>query len=165
VVLHRGPNSNTCICCPSSIAARNPCQLIDYAQRGRGASSGNPPAEHVTLASEIEDLDALRAHLGLPAMMVLGHSWGGVLVMECAILHPERTSHLILLDTSSPSHDDHLFLRAERRWIAPRDMEELVAVFATPEYRAGELEADAAYYRVHLRPTSGRLQTRSLEHA
>ena len=80
---------------------------------------------------------------------LLGHSWGGVLAMEYAIRHPERTSHLILLNTAPASHDDYMLLRAERRRSAPRDVERLVAMSSTPEYLAGDMEADAAYYRIH----------------
>jgi len=32
-------------------------------------------------------------------------------------------------------------------------VERLVAIFKTPEYRAGDLEADAAYYRIHFAST------------
>jgi proline iminopeptidase len=86
-------------------------------------------------------------------MALLWHSWGGVLAMEYAIRHPERASHLILLNTGPASHGDYLFLRSERRRTAPHDLERLVALSATPEYRAGELEADAAYYRIHFGAT------------
>ena len=153
VALHGGPDFDHQYLLPDLDRLADSCRLIYYAQRGRGASRGSVRPEDVTLASEIEDLDALRAHLGLEAVALLGHSWGGVLAMEYAIRHPERTSHMILLNTGPASHDDYMLLRAERRRTAPRDMEPLAAVSATPEYLAGDLEADAAYYRIHFGTT------------
>jgi proline iminopeptidase len=158
VVLHGGPDFDHHYLLPELDRLANQCRLIYYAQRGRGASAGNVRPEDVSLASEIEDVDALRAHLGLASVALLGHSWGGVLAMEYATRHPERTSHLMLLNTGPASHDDYTFLRAQRRRTAPRVLERLAALSATPEYRAGELEADAAYYRVHFGATLGNLE-------
>jgi proline iminopeptidase len=153
VALHGGPDFDHQYLLPHLECLADSCRLICYAQRGRGASSGNVRPEDVTLASEIEDLDALRRHLGLESMALLGHSWGGVLAMEYAIRHPERTTHLILVNTGPASHDDYMFLREERRRTAPRDMERLAAASSTPGYGAGDLEADAAYYRIHFGTT------------
>jgi proline iminopeptidase len=73
--------------------------------------------------------------------------------MEYAIRYPERTSHLILMSTGPASHDDFVFWQAERRRSAPRDVERKAAIASTPEYRAAELTADAAYYRIHFGTT------------
>ncbi len=153
MALHGGPDFDHQYLLPDLDRIADSCRLIYYAQRGRGASLANVQPEDVTLASEIEDLDALREHLGLASVALLGHSWGGVLAMEYAIRHPERTSHLILISTGPASHEDYMLLRAERRRTAPRDMERLAAMSSTPEYRAGDLEADAAYYRIHFGAT------------
>lgn len=153
VVLHGGPDFDHQYLLPDLDRLADSYRLIYYAQRGRGASLGKVQPEDVTLESEIEDLDALRTHLGLQFVALLGHSWGGVLAMEYAIRHPERTSHLILVNTGPASHDDYMVFREERRRTAPRDMERLVAMSSTPEYRAGDLEADAAYYRIHFGST------------
>jgi len=155
VVLHGGPDFDHQYLLPDLDRLADSCRLVYYAQRGRGASLGNVRPKDVTLASEIADLDALRAHLGLESIALLGHSWGGVLAMEYAIRHPERTSHLILMNTGPASHDDYMLLRSERHRAAPHDMERLVAMSSTPPYRAGDLEADAAYYRVHFGATIG----------
>jgi proline iminopeptidase len=153
VAIHGGPDFDHAYFLPELDRLANSCRLIYYAQRGRGASAGDVRPEDVTLASEIEDLDALRSHLGLESMALLGHSWGGVLSMEYAIRHPERVSHLILLSTSPASYADNTLLHSERARNAPHDVAELATISATPEYVAGNLEADAAYYRIHFRST------------
>ena len=75
-------------------------RLIYYDQRGRGRSFSGEGPDDVTLIGEIEDLDRIREWTGLDAVAVLGHSWGGVLAMEYAIRHPERVTHLILMNTA-----------------------------------------------------------------
>lgn len=153
VVLHGGPDFDHQYLLPDLDRLADSCRLIYYAQRGRGASLGNVRPEDVTLATEIDDLDALRANLRLPSVALLGHSWGGVLAMEYAIQHPERTSHLILMSPGPASHDDYMLLRAERRRTAPGDVERLTALSSTPEYHAGDMEAEATYYRTHFGAT------------
>jgi len=153
VALHGGPDFDHAYFLPELDRLAESCRLIYYAQRGRGASSGKVRPEDVTLASELADLDALRSHLGLESMALLGHSWGGVLAMEYAIRHPERVSRLILLSTGPASHADVMLLRSERARNSPHDIAELAAISTTPEYVAGDLEADAAYLRIHFRST------------
>lgn len=103
--------------------------------------------------SEIADLEQVRAYFQLASMALLGHSWGGLLAMEYAIRHPDRVSHLILMNTGPASADDYLLFRETRHTSAPGDLEELKALASSATYAAGDLEADAAYYRVHYRAT------------
>jgi pimeloyl-ACP methyl ester carboxylesterase len=48
---------------------------------------------------------ALRHYLHLEQAVMLGHSWGGLLVTEFAVRHPERVSRLILFNFSPASHN------------------------------------------------------------
>ena len=85
-------------------------RVIFYDQRGNGRSSPLKPGQSCTLADQIEDLDALRAHLGLEKIDLLGHSWGGYLAMAYGARHPERVSHLIIVDSAAPKWGDTLDL-------------------------------------------------------
>src|SRR5262245_22748337 len=76
--------------------------LVFYDQRGTGRSSALKPDQPCGLAEQIADLDALRAHLKLERMDLMGHSWGGYLVMAYAARHPERVSRLIIVDAAAP---------------------------------------------------------------
>ena len=71
------------------------------------------------LADQIEDLDALRQHLGAERVDLLGHSWGGLLAMEYATRHSNRVSHLILLNSAPGSHADLLRFRQQREAAEP----------------------------------------------
>src|SRR5262245_9745479 len=84
IVLHGGPDFDHTYLLPDLDRLSDSYQLIYYDQRGRGKSAGNVHPEDVTIRSEIEDLDALRAYFQLDSVAVLGHSWGGLLAMEHA---------------------------------------------------------------------------------
>ena len=88
-------------------------RVIFYDQRGDGRSEALKPGQSCTLADQIEDLDALRAHLGLEKVDLLGHSWGGYLSMAYSARHPEHISHLFIVDSAAPKWADTLFLFAQ----------------------------------------------------
>jgi proline iminopeptidase len=85
-------------------------RVVFYDQRGNGRSGALKPGQSCTLADQIADLEALRAQLGAGQIDLLGHSWGGYLVMAYAARHPERIAHLIICDSAAPKWDDTVFL-------------------------------------------------------
>ncbi len=85
-------------------------RVIFYDQRGVGRSAPLNPGQSCTLADQIDDLEALRAHLGYEKIDLLGHSWGGYLSMAYAARHPERISHLVMVDSAAPKFSDTIFL-------------------------------------------------------
>ena len=84
-------------------------RVIFYDQRGTGRSPATKDQTY-TLADQINDLEDLRAHLGADHMDLLGHSWGGYLVMAYAAEHPEHISHLIIVDSAAPNFKNTVFL-------------------------------------------------------
>ncbi len=85
-------------------------KIVFFDQRGNGRSSDIKEGQSCLLADQIADLDALRAHLGLEKMDLLGHSWGGYLVMAYAARHPERIRRLMIVDSAAPKIQDTVFL-------------------------------------------------------
>lgn len=85
-------------------------KVVYYDQRGNGRSG--PIGDDVAcgVAEQIADLDALRARLGYQKIDLLGHSWGGYLVMAYAARHPDRIAHLIIADSAAPKIQDTAFL-------------------------------------------------------
>src|SRR5436305_441086 len=153
VVLHGGPDFSHSYLLPDLDRLSDSFRLIYYDQRGRGKSADNVQPEDVTIESEIEDLESLREYFGLQSVAVLGHSWGGILAMEYATRHPDRVSHLILMNSAPASRDDYVMFRES--WIEsiPDDIEKLQAIGSTAAYAEGDLETDAAYYRIQYGPT------------
>jgi proline iminopeptidase len=85
-------------------------RVVFYDQRGNGRSGALKPGQSCTLADQIDDLDAVRAHLGIDKIDLLGHSWGGYLVMAYAARHPEHIRHLITVDSAAPKWSETVFL-------------------------------------------------------
>jgi proline iminopeptidase len=90
------------------LAERRP--VVFWDQRGNGRSGALQAGQSCTLADQIADLEALRAHLGYDKIDLLGHSWGGYLVMAYAARHPERITHLVILDSAAPRWQDTRYL-------------------------------------------------------
>ncbi|XP_041031346.1 (Lyso)-N-acylphosphatidylethanolamine lipase isoform X2 [Carcharodon carcharias] len=69
--------------------------LLGFGRSSRPPFPGDPEAVEAEFVSSIEEW---RAQLGLPSMILLGHSLGGFLAASYTIKHPERVKHLILVD-------------------------------------------------------------------
>jgi proline iminopeptidase len=76
-------------------------RVIYYDQRGNGRSSPIGDPEPLAVPRHIADLDAIRRHFGLEKMVLLGNSWGGLLISAYAAAHPDRVERLIL-DAPAP---------------------------------------------------------------
>jgi proline iminopeptidase len=146
VVIHGGPDFDHTYLLPDfdRLAARY--RLVYYDQRGRGRSRGKVDLDEIHIDKYVEDLDGLRRHLGLESVAVVGHSWGGIVAMHYALRHPERTSHLVLMNTAPASHADLLLMREER--LRRRAVHERALTAIMPGYARGDPEAVAAYYRI-----------------
>lgn len=118
-------------------------RIVMYDQRGTGRSLGEHKGQTYTLKDQIDDLEALREHLGAEKIDLLGHSWGGYLVMAYSAMHPERISHLFIVDSAAPQWKDIIFLFKE---VFPETMTRRDAVGF-----AEELDDDpkAIEYEVH----------------
>jgi proline iminopeptidase len=76
-------------------------QLIVPDARGTGASpTAADPAEYA-FPSLAEDLEALRAHLGFDRFALLAHDAAAATAQTYAAAHPDRLSHLLLLNPGS----------------------------------------------------------------
>ena len=69
-------------------------RVIAYDRAGIGASD---PVSQVTVMSQVSDLAAIAAAGGGPCILV-GHSWGGLLVLLAAAQHPDLIAGLVLVD-------------------------------------------------------------------
>jgi proline iminopeptidase len=85
-------------------------RVVFYDQRGNGRSGALKTGQSCTVADQIADLEALRDKLGAGRIDLLGHSWGGYLVMAYAARHPDRVAHLTIVDSASPKWTDTDFI-------------------------------------------------------
>ena len=156
IVLHGGPDFDHAYLLPDLDRLADGFRLIYYDQRGRGRSGDQVLPEEVTLASDVDDVDTVRQHFHLQSPALLGHSWGAVLAMEYALRHPERVSHLILMNPAPVSASDvAVFRKAYVRKLGA-DMDRQREIVASAAYKEGDPEAVAARYRLHFKPALNR---------
>jgi len=98
----------------------------------------------------------VREHYRLARTAILGHSWGTVLALEYALAHPDRVSHLILMNPAPASAADYGRFRTERREKMGADLDRIRAVAATDAFKAGDPDAVVAYYRIHFKAALAR---------
>lgn len=112
VMVNGGPGfDHTYVLCSDAwdvLARRRP--VVFYDQRGNGRSGQLAKDQSCTLADQVADLEALRVELHADKIDLLGHSWGGYLVMAYASRHPGHVAHLIITDSAAPKWSDTEFI-------------------------------------------------------
>ncbi|VAX23296.1 hypothetical protein MNBD_IGNAVI01-486 [hydrothermal vent metagenome] len=73
--------------------------LVYFDGFGRGKSDTAKNVTEYTIERDIEDLEGLRIAMGFDKIIVLGHSYGGVVAQGYAVKYPDKVSHLILANT------------------------------------------------------------------
>ena len=105
-------------------------RCILYDQRGSSQSKLLESSENaMDIEKFTQDLDALRDHLGLDPMALLGHSWGSGLELLYPQAYPDRLSHLILVGPGPLNTEMRDCYRANRdRMAYPTSPEEFAAI-------------------------------------
>lgn len=116
-------------------------RVVAFDQLGTGASSRPTDAALWTIARYVTETEAVRRHLGLGRVHLLGHSWGGWLAIEYALTHPEALRTLTLADTNADM--PHLISELHRlraalgpETVAMMQRHEAMGSFSHPEYTA-----------------------------
>lgn len=102
-LLHGGPGCDHSYFKPWLTPLAEQYQLVLVDHRGNGRS-GRVDERTYTIEQMADDLEALRHHLGLGQIAVLGHSFGGMVAQVFALRYPKSVSKLILSNTT-PSAD------------------------------------------------------------
>jgi proline iminopeptidase len=103
LLVHGGPGA------PSSGNDRFAGRLVaagfavyDYQQVGSGRSSRLQTSEY-TVGRHVADLEAIRQQLAVPAMVLVGSSWGGQLTAEYLAAHPGKVAKAIVASPGAMS--------------------------------------------------------------
>jgi proline iminopeptidase len=124
VVLHGGPGSG---CNAGQRRFFDPAyyRIILFDQRGCGRSTPAGCIEYNTTWHLVEDIEALRRHLGIQRWMVFGGSWGSTLALAYASTHPQVVAAMVLrgIFLCRPAELDW-FVR-QSRWFFPEAWERL----------------------------------------
>jgi len=122
-VLHGGPGNDHSDLKVSFSALSDAMQLVFFDHRGQGRSARGDVAKYV-LDENVEDMEALRRHLGLGPIVSIGTSFGGMVAMAHAARYPDAVSHLILIVTAAHAG----FNARAQQIVAERGMAEQKAV-------------------------------------
>jgi len=154
-----------CILGTSVFERLTPSPLTDHFQfvyvdvRGAGQSTGDPA--DLTFDVLANDLDVVRANLGLPRVAVLGYSIVGAAAIEYGRRHPQTVSHVITAGTpptgdlqavaaastaffSADGSPERKAILAENMAKLPPDTPPTMAVFAQTPMRFFDARFDAA---------------------
>jgi L-proline amide hydrolase len=101
LTLHGGPGACHDYLEPMEALAATGRRVIFYDQLGCGNSAVPPNPSLWTVGLYVEEINAVRAALGLDRVHILGQSWGGMLGMEYALTQPDGLASLII--ESSPA--------------------------------------------------------------
>jgi proline iminopeptidase len=151
MLLHGGPGAGSLYLKPLERLAGPDRRVVVYDQLGCGDSDRPGDASLWRSDRFVDELEALRAHLGLDGFDLYGHSWGGMLATDYALAHQEHLRSLVLASTIA----DAALLRREMARLLEAFPEDLRDTLRRHE-EAGTTESadyqDAimAVYRVHL---------------
>ncbi|MDJ0389428.1 prolyl aminopeptidase [Roseomonas sp. E05] len=147
VFLHGGPGAGSN---PSVLRSLDLSQwrVLRFDQRGCGDSTPHASTEANTTAHLVADLERLRAHFGVPAWAVMGHSWGSCLGLAYAQAHPERVTALRLSGIFTARKQEVAWWFHGVRSLFPDHWAEFAA--HVPEAERGDLLA--AYHRRLMNP-------------
>jgi proline iminopeptidase len=153
VVLHGGPGSGanstwTELFDPAVY------RVVSFDQRGCGRSSPNAARTLDALNANttrhlITDIESLRTHLGIDRWLVLGASWGSVLGLAYAQLHPRSVSELVLFSVAGGTQREVDWATRGMGRFFPEEWKRFEEGVPDSE-RDGDLSA--AYYRLLLDP-------------
>ena len=99
VLLHGGPGAASQYLRPLERLAGPERRVVVYDQLGCGESDRSSDTSLWRADRFVEELETLRAHLGLEGFDLYGHSWGGMLATDYALAHREHLRSLVLAST------------------------------------------------------------------
>ena len=151
LALHGGPGSTHHYFAPLEALADDRAVVL-YDQIGCGKSD-RPTDIEWSVELFRDEVDAVRAQLGLERIHLLGTSWGGMLALEHVLAGAHGIVSLVL---SSTLADNHQWVAEQRRLrnelppdvVATLDRLEAAGAYADPEYeRAEQVYNDRHFYR------------------
>ena len=119
-------------------------RIVLFDQRGCGRATPHASLEENTTWDLVEDIERLRAHLGIERWQVFGGSWGSTLALAYAEAYPERVTELVLRGIFTLRRSElEWFYQEGCSWIFPDAFD----AYLQPIPEAERADMIAAYYR------------------
>ncbi len=99
LVTNGGPGQSHTYCESMDVLATTEVRVVTFDQRGTGQTPHPEPGEY-SYAHYVEDMEAVRSHLGVDQIHLLGHSFGGMLSIAYTATYPEHVASLQLYSSS-----------------------------------------------------------------
>jgi proline iminopeptidase len=104
IAIHGGPGLPSDTMLSLEQLASGEFTVVTYDQRGSGRSTKpSQDASSYVLLKYVEDLEAVRQATGAERIHLLGRSWGGLVAMRYATIHPKRVSSIVLIGSAPPT--------------------------------------------------------------
>lgn len=127
ILLHGGPGSTHNYFEVLDDLAKEGRAIVMYDQLGCGLSATPSRPDLWNSKTWIEELVALRKHLGLDEVHILGQSWGGMQAIEYLCDYKPEGIASVILSSTLPSAD--LWEKEQRRMVTylPQEMQDAIA--------------------------------------
>jgi proline iminopeptidase len=152
LLIHGGPGANSCSGIPTYSLLGEERPVIFYDQLGSGRSDRPNDTALWTLSRFVDEIDALRNALNLKELHILGHSWGGSILIEYLLTKkPQGIKSAIfcgpLLSTSRWIEDANILLGQ-----LPKNLRDTIKKYEDlKEYNApAYLAASDSFYARHV---------------
>ena len=99
-VSHGGPGAEHSVMRPGMDPLSEYSQVVFWDHRGQGRSARGEVSKY-NLDENVEDMEALRIHLGVEQIVSVGTSYGGMVAMAHAARYPKSVSKLLLIVTAA----------------------------------------------------------------
>src|ERR1700730_4619996 len=102
IVIHGGPGMDHQSLARDLTPPEKHHRVIAQDHRGGGRSTLPPDTALLTIDHHVDDLEALRKHLGLEKVTLIAHSFGPAIAAQYAMRYPERVERMIFLSPIPP---------------------------------------------------------------
>ncbi|MFN7922263.1 MAG: proline iminopeptidase-family hydrolase [Bryobacteraceae bacterium] len=158
LLLHGGPGGDhTYFECFEDFLPQNGVEFYYYDQLDSTNSDKPGDPKLWTIERFRDEVEAVRAGLGLEQFYLLGHSWGGMLAIEYALAYPKHLKGLVISNMVAgiqayEKHTAALRAALPKETIAILDKYEKAGKYEAPEYQKAMFEQVYTRHLCRLQP-------------
>jgi proline iminopeptidase len=152
LVVHGGPGLEHSYFLPHLDELAKKHTLIFFDLRGHGKSDATMDSAHIQLSYFVDDIEEMRKAFGIQKLILLGHSFGGLLAENYAAKYPSHLKALILV--SPAAHDSKYPIEASKvikERTTQQDLTDRQTVMASPEFKKADPKAYEKLFRINFR--------------